>query len=228
MSKLKSLNLNSLQLKIIGFVMTLVGAVAITFFSGEGQESIRLVLEFISYPAIAIFTFLLVEGYQNTADRKKYTRFLALAAVVTEPFYDYACIGSWLDYGAANGQNFLFALLMCQLILVFLKTAEKSEKFRIFMIVSLFLAIPFWAMITNIRFSGIAMILTAVFYILREKEVARDIIAAVIGTILKVTGGLSVLLIHGYNKERGSYNKYLFYGLYPAMWMVLALIKFFL
>lgn len=227
MSKLKSLNLNSLQLKAIGCVMTLVGAVAITFFSGEDQQVIRLILEFISYPAIAIFTFLLVEGYEHTDDRRKYTLSLAVAALMAEPFYDYACIGKWLDYGASNGQNFLFALLMCQLILVFLKSAERSEKLKVFLIVSLLLAVPFWAMLFNIRFSGIAMILTAVFYLLREKEVARDITAAAVGTVLKVTGGLSALLIHGYNGERGSYPKYLFYALYPAMWMVLALVKFF-
>lgn len=227
MSKLKNLNLDSLKLKLMGYAMTLFGAVGITFFSGEGQEMIRLILEFISYPAIAIFAFLLVEGFEHTEDRKKYTLQLALSAVAAEPFYDYACIGKWLDYGSANGQNFLFALLMCQLILVFLKSAERSEKYKAFMLVSLFLALPFWAMLTNIRFSGIAMILTAVFYLLREKPKARDITALAVGTVLKVTGGLSALLIHGYNGERGSYSKHLFYGLYPAMWLILALVKLF-
>lgn len=207
--------------------MTLFGAVGITFFSGEGQETIRLVLEFISYPAIAIFAFLLVQGYEHTDDRRKYTLQLALSAVAAEPFYDYACIGKWLDYNAANGQNFLFALLMCQLILVFLKTAERSEKFKGFMIVSLFLAIPFWAMLSNIRFSGIAMILAAVFYLLRKNPKAMLITTLVVGTVLKVTGGLSALLIHRYNGEQGNYSKYLFYALYPVMWVVLALIKLF-
>lgn len=227
MSKLQTLNFNSLQLKWIGYAMTIFGAVGITFFSGEGQEVTRLILEFISYPAIAIFVFLMVEGYEHTEDRRKYTLQLVLAAVAAEPFYDYACIGKWLDYGSANGQNFLFALLMCQLILVFLESAERSEKFKVFMIVSLFLAIPFWAMLTNIRFSGIAMILTAVFYLLREKPKARDITALAVGTVLKVTGGLSALLIHGYNGERGRYSKHLFYGVYPAMWLILALVKLF-
>ena len=225
MNKLKSLSLNSLQLKLIGYALTLAGAVGITFFSGESQQVIRLVLEFISYPAIAIFAFLLVEGYQKTENRKKYMLQLVLSAVAAEPFYDYACIGSWLDYGSSNGQNFLFALLMCQLILMFLETVERSEKFKAFMLVSLFLAMPFWAMLTNIRFCGIAMVFTAVFYLLREKPKARDITAAAVGTVLKVTGGLSALLIHGYNNERGSHPKYLFYALYPAMWVVLALVK---
>ena len=207
--------------------MTLFGAVGITFFSGEGQETIRLILEFISYPAIAIFAFLLVQGYENTENGKTYKLAILVSAVAAEPFYDFACIGKWLDYGSANGQNFLFALLMCQLIMVFLKTAERSEKFKGFMIVSLFLAIPFWAMLLNIRFSGIAMILTAVFYLLRKKPKAMLITTLAVGTVLKVTGGLSAVLIHRYNGERGSYNKYLFYALYPAMWMVLALTKLF-
>ena len=169
----------------------------------------------------------MVEGYEHTEDRRKYTLQLALSAVAAEPFYDYACIGKWLDFGAANGQNFLFALLMCQLIVVFLKTAEQSKRFKSFMVFSLCLAIPFWAVLFNIRFSGIAMILTAVFYLLREKPKTRDITALAVGTVLKVTGGLSALLIHGYNGQRGGYAKYLFYALYPAMWLVLALVKFF-
>lgn len=228
MSKLKNLNLNSLQLKLMGYVMTLVGAVGIVFFSGEGQEMIRLILEFISYPAIAIFVFLLVEGYEHTEYRRRYTVQLVLAAVAAEPFYDYACIGKWLDFGAANGQNFLFALLMCQLIIVFLKTAERSKKFKVFMVFSLLLAIPFWSALFNVRFSGIAMILTVVFYLLREKPKSRDITALAVGTVLKVTGGLSALLIHGYNGQRGDYAKYLFYGLYPAMWLILAMVKYFI
>lgn len=221
------LNFNSLQLKLMGYAMTLFGAVGIVFFSGEGQETIRLILEFVSYPAIAIFVFLLVDGYERTEDKKKYKLQLALAAIAAEPFYDYACIGKWLDYGAANGQNFLFALLLCQLIIVFLKTAEQSVRFKNFMVVCLVLAIPFWAMLLNIRFSGIAMVLTVVFYLLRKNPKAMLISTLVIGTVLKVTGGLSAPLIHGYNGERGEYSKYLFYALYPAMWMVLALIKFF-
>ena len=227
MSKLKSLSFNSFQLKGIGFVMSLFGALGIVFFSGEEQQMTRLILEFISYPAIAIFTFLLVEGYCHTGSVRRYAFGIASAAIITEPFYDYACIGSWMDYGSANGQNFLFGLLMCLVILVFLQSAEQSKKFKGFMLVSLLVVLPFWSMLTNIRFSGVAMYLTAIFYLLREKPRARDITAAVVGTVLKVTGGFSALLIHGYNKERGTYPKYLFYALYPAMWIVLAMIKLF-
>ena len=118
-------------------------------------------------------------------------------------------------------------LLMCLVILVFLQSAEQSKKFKGFMLVSLLVVLPFWSMLTNIRFSGIAMYMTAIFYLLREKPKARDITAAVVGTVLKVTGGVSVLLTRGYNQERGSYPKYLFYALYPTMWIVLTLVKLF-
>lgn len=227
MNKLKTMTFDSLQLKLIGYAMTLFGAVGISFFSGEGQEMIRLILEFISYPAIAIFAFLAAEGHQKTEDLKRYNIGLLIAAVAAEPFYDYACVGSWLDFGSANGQNFLFALLMCQLVMVLLRTAEASEKWKMLMLVSFFPAIPFWAMLSNIRFSGVAMILAAVFYLMRSKERTRNITAFAVGTVLKVTGGLSVPLLMKYSGQRGSYNKYLFYALYPAMWMILAMIKFF-
>lgn len=227
MSKLSTVNLNSLQLKWIGYAMTLFGAVGITFFSGEGQETIRLILEFISYPAIAIFVFLMVEGYEHTEDRRKYTLQLLLSAVAAEPFYDFACIGKWLDFGASNGQNFLFALVMCQLIIVFLKTAERGRKLKGFMIVCLVLAIPFWAILFNIRFSGLAMLLTVIFYLLRKNPKAMLVSTLVVGTVLKVTAGLSALLIHVYNGQRGSYSKHLFYALYPAMWLILAMVKLF-
>ena len=44
MNKLKSMMFDSLQLKLIGLAMTLVGAVGIPFFSATGQETIRLIL----------------------------------------------------------------------------------------------------------------------------------------------------------------------------------------
>ena len=85
----------------------------------------------------------------------------------------------------------------------------------------------FWALLTNVRFSGVAMIFTAVFYALRTKPRARNIVSFLVGTVLKLTGGLSIPLLMKYNGQRGSYNKYLFYAAYPAMWMILAVIKFF-
>ena len=112
-------------------------------------------------------------------------------------------------------------------VMVLLRTAEQSEKWKGFMVFSLVAAIPFWAMITNVRFSGIAMIMTVIFYMLREKPRARLYTALAVGTVLKVTGGLSAVLIHKYSGQRGEYPKYLFYGLYPALWAVLAVVKMF-
>lgn len=226
MTKQKKYTLDSMQMKLIGLALTLVGAVGISFFSSEEQQTARLILEFISYPAIGIFVFLLVEGWQKTGSLKHYALGLALAAVATEPFYDYACIGQWLNYGEANGQNFLFALLLCLFVLELLRAAEQSKKWKGFLIFSLVMAIPFWALLTNIRFSGIAMLLTIIFQVLREKPKARFYTALIAGTAFKVTGGLCAIAVHMYNGERGSYNKYLLYGAYPALWAILAVIKF--
>ena len=227
MKKSAPFSLNSFQLKLIGFALTLVGAVGITFFSAKEQQVIRFVLELISYPAIGIFVFLLVEGWKKTESRKHYVLGIALAAAATEPFYDYACVGSWLDYGSANGQNFLFALLLCMFVLELLRWAEQSQRYKWFMVASLVIAIPFWAIMTNIRFSGIAILMAVIFCLLEKKPMVRFWVALVSGTALKYTCGLAAAVVHFYNGERGSYNKYLFYALYPALWMILALVKFF-
>lgn len=227
MSKSKTFSLNSFQLKLIGFALTLVGAVGITFFSSEDQQMIRFLLELVSYPAVGIFAFLLVEGWKKTENRRHYTLGIALAAAATEPFYDYACIGSWLDYGSANGQNFLFALLLCMFVLELLRCADRAQKIKWLMVASLVLAIPFWAIMTNIRFGGLAVLMTVIFYLLKDKPMARFWVTLVSGTAIKYTCGLAAVAVHFYNGERGSYNKYLFYALYPAMWMLLAMVKFF-
>lgn len=227
MTQKRKYTLDSMQLKLIGFALTLVEAVALTFFSGEENSTICTVLQFISYPAIGIFVFLLVEGWHHTENLKHYALGLGLAAVAAEPFYDYACIGRWLNYGEANGQNFLFSLLLCLFVLELLRSAEQSQKWKAFMIVSLVLAIPFWAIMTNFHLSGIAMLLTIVFQLLRDKPKARLYTALIAGTAFKITGGLCAIPVHMYSGQRGGYNKYLFYGLYPAMWAILAMIKFF-
>lgn len=219
--------LDSMQLKLIGLALALVEAIALTFFSGEDRQIIRQILQFISYPAIGIMVFLLVEGWQHTANRKNYVLGLTLAAVAAEPFYDYACIGQWLNYGQANGQNFLFSLLLCLFVLKLLSAVEAAGKWKHFMIASLILAIPFWAMMTNFHLSGIAMLLTVIFRLLQDKPKARFYTALIAGTAFKITGGLCAVFVHMYSGRRGSYNKYLFYGAYPAMWAVLAMIKFF-
>ena len=219
--------LDSMQLKLIGLVLTLLEAVALTFFSGEDHRTIGSILQFISYPAIGIFVFLLVEGWHHTDNLRRYTLGIALAAVAAEPFYDYACIGKWLNYGEGNGQNFLFTLLLCLFVLELLRVAERSRKLKNFLVFSLVLAIPFWSFMTNFHLSGTAMLLTVIFQLLREKPKTRFYAALVAGTAFKVTGGLCAIPVHMYSGQRGGYNKYLFYGLYPAMWAVLAMIKFF-
>ncbi len=227
MSNLKEKTFSSLELKIIGYVLSAIGAVAIAFFSGEDLQTLRLILEFISYPAIGIFTFLAVEGFLYTNNLEKYILSVIAAAIVTEPFYDYACLGVWFDLGNANGQNFLFALALCLIQLLFMRSIGLGNGTRIFMVICLVPATVIWAFVANVRFGVLAIILSAVFFLLRNKPKARDITAGAVGTVFNVTSGLSALLIHRYNEEREDYPKYLFYGLYPAIWMVLALIKYF-
>lgn len=225
MEKLKQLTLNSLQLKILGYVLTVFGAVGAAFFTREDQYVGRMMLEMIGYPAVVIFAFLLTEGFGNTSDLKKYALSLGVAAVVTEPFYDYACLGVWFDLSGANGQNFLFSLLFCLFVLILLRSIKPESKGRIFMICSLIPAVFFWGFLLNARFGILAALMVIIFTVLRNKPVPRDVTAFAVGTVANFTGGLLVPLLRRYNGQRGDYPKYLFYGLYPALWAVLAIVK---
>ena len=227
MRKLKQLTLNSFQLKILGFVLSVFGAVGAAFFTREEQYTGRMILEMISYPAVAIYAFLLTEGFRNTQDLKRYAISIGVAALVTEPFYDYACMGVWFDLGGSNGQNFLFSLVLGLFVLVLLRSIKPESKARIFMICSLVPAVFFWGFILNVRFGILTALLVIIYTLLREKIVARDVTAFVVGTVANFTGGLLVPLLRKYNGQRGDYNKYLFYAAYPALWAVLAIVKIF-
>ena len=79
------------------------------------------ILSYLGYISLPIFGFLLVEGFRNTGDFRRYAITMVITAVVTEPFYDYACNGVWLDLAEANGQNILFALVLGLVQLHFLQ-----------------------------------------------------------------------------------------------------------
>ncbi len=212
--------LDGRKLKIIGWVFTILGALGVT----ACRDTISgTVLVYLGRIALPIFAFLLVEGFMNTNNMERYFLSLAIAAVVAEPFYDYACQGMWLDFSSATGQNPLFAFVIGLIEVFFLHHAVTHGKTvsAILMVI----AAPLWGFVFNIHYGMTLMLLCGVFYILREKKTARIWTAAVAGAIPYLTPALGVLPTALYSGERGKYPKYLFYALYPAMWALLAVIR---
>lgn len=217
--------LTSLHLKLIGWICTLAGAFAVVFFPTDSFESGKMLLLVLSYIAMPIFAFLLVEGVEHTGSLGKYILRTLIAALIAEPFYNFARFGQWLNASGENAQNVLFTLVICQVLLYFLRFVGQEGAWRIILSWVLVLAGAVWATLFATQYGAYLVLITGIFYILREHILTRNIITISISLLWYYTPELGLIPIHFYQGERGSYNKYIFYALYPALWIVLALLK---
>lgn len=85
------------------------------------------VMQLIGGLAVPIFAFLLVEGFRNTSDYRRYLLSVFSFALLSEVPYDLAMYGKLVD---ASGQNALFSMTVSLLMLYFLRMGEERAKQR--------------------------------------------------------------------------------------------------
>lgn len=212
-------------LKYLGWMCTLAGVVAASQYSAEEMDGLKGVLLLVSYIALPIFGFLTVEGVTHTSDFGKYVGTTLIAAVAAELFYDYVRTGTWFYFIGENAQNVLFSIVIAQLTVYFLKKTEQGKAWGLFLKILLTACGMFWAMLLQCQYSVDIVLYAALVYLLREHKLLRGVTIALIGSFTYFTPFIAVFFITCYSNERGRYNKYLFYILYPAMWMFLAVGK---
>ena len=213
---------NSLTLKLIAWACILCGAIGTVFFSGEESFKARGFLVYISYVALPICSFLLVEGVRNTSDFKKYLLTMLGAAVISEPFYDFAQSGSWLNF---EYQNPMFSLAVCLVMVYFLDMPSKNRAAAIITKGVVIVATLLWTVILRLEHGWYLTVVTALFFLIPQRKIIRNIIIAVFSLLVLATPEVALLPISKYKGQRGGYNKFIFYGLYPAMWLILVVIK---
>lgn len=224
MNKLRNICFNGYQLKLIGWLCTLCGAAAVVF-PGVSGAGLQRILTGIGYIALPIFAYLLVEGFAYTERLGRYALLLGIAAVITEPLYDYSCIGKWLDIADLNGQNVLFAMLLGVLQLNILRQLGTGKAVRKFACGFTVLAAAIWAMLFNIRYGFYFELMVGIFYLLHNKEKWMFLLSGIISLFALGTPVLGILPLLAYDGERGVYNKYLFYAAWPALWLLAALVR---
>lgn len=223
-------------LQYIGVIIVEKGIIRLEQYTQEGlsaamAEDSRLmtqagagsILQLLGGMAIPLFAFLLVEGFRNTSDYKKYLTLVAVFALVSEIPYDFAMEGRLFDL---SGQNALVGTLISLLMLYGLRLVKSRNGFSggilRFCIV---LAAVVWAGLFRAEFGLCMVLLTAVFYIFYERNVLKTILGALI-SLLYVTGPISFYGIWCYNGvRRDKISKYVFYAGYPLMLLVLGMIK---
>lgn len=214
-------SLNGLGLKCLGWVFTLCAVGGIMLPGGVPGA----ILSYLGYISLPIFAFLLVEGFRNTGDFRRYAITMVITAVVTEPFYDYACNGVWLDMVELNGQNILFGLALGMVQLYFLKAMGTGSAGRILASGLMVLCSALWCFLLNIPGGALVEVSVGLLYLLEDHPRAKYGSVGALGLLFGVTPVLALPLVACYNGQRGNYCKYIFYAAYPALWALVAIVK---
>ena len=125
-----------------------------------------------------------------------------------------------------SGQNALFSLVVCQIMVYFMiSNPGKGKVSSILSAVVLTLAGLFWAVTLQGQYGIYFVLMTAIFYLFRNHKTLRIGSAVVLSIALYYTPEFSMIAINKYNGQRGEYQKYLFYAMYPLMWVAAVIIK---
>lgn len=179
------------------------------------------VFQLLGWLAVPVFAFLLVEGFLHTENYRAYLLRMLIFAAVSELPFDFAMSGRWFDW---NSQNLLFTLTICLVMLYGLKLFSANRMMQVLIVIAAVL----WSGLMRASFGLCIVLLTAVYYLLRDKPKAKLVLGSLI-SLLYITGPVSAFALARYDGQRGAHwNKYVFYILYPAHLLLLGLVANFL
>lgn len=187
---------------------------------------VGVIMQMMEGLAVVLFAFLLVEGFRNTSNFKKYLLTMIVFAIVSEIPYDLAICGALLD---PSSQNALATMAVCLVMLYFLDLLKEGNGFlpgilRILIV----LCALFWVTMFRMAYGLGMVLLVADLYLLYNRNVLKTLLGVVIG-LLYITGPLAFYGIWCCNGERKDrIPKYAYYIFYPAHLLVLGIIARFL
>ena len=165
------------------------------------------IMQLIGGMAIPVFAFLLVEGFRNTSDYKKYLITMVITALVSEIPYDLAIRGKIWDF---SSQNAMITMCICLVMLKCLDLFKETSGFTGGMLKVLILIA--------------AIVWVSIFYVFESKNVLKTVLGCII-SLMYVTGPIAFYGIWCYTGERKDrINKYVYYAFYPLHLLVLGVI----
>lgn len=238
--------INSFLLHIIAMALMLCDHMWATVIPGN------MWLTNIGRLAFPIFAFMIVEGYFNTKNLKKYLLRLLIAAVISEiPFN--------LMYGGSiiypYHQNVIWAFLISLMCIIGCeKIKEKNLIVGYICGIVFFLIATVLGFVVAVDYYGYGILTVAAFYFFHGDEWWKKLLQIASLYFINVTifGGmiidftiaghtfeviqqglalLSMVFILLYNKEQGPHTKaiqYSFYLFYPVHMLILSLISLYL
>ncbi|MDO5305966.1 MAG: TraX family protein [bacterium] len=180
------------------------------------------VMQLIGGMAIPVIAFLLVEGFKNTSDYRKYLLAVGVTALISEIPYDWAMSGKFLDM---SSQNALIGTCICLMMLKCLGLfKEMSGMAGSLVRVLVVLAAVIWVSMIRAEYGLCMVLLVAVLYVFDTRNVLKTILGCII-SLMYVTGPIAFYGIWCYNGERKNrIPKYVYYVFYPLHLLVLGAI----
>lgn len=206
--------MNTLTLKIIALVTMIIDHYGAIF---QGDVNTYRIIGRIAFP---IYCFLLVEGYLNTKDVKKYGKRLLLFALISEIPFDLAFYNK-IEF---LHQNIFFTLFIGLIAMYLIDNKEGKFKFSKTFV---FLGAGTLAALLSLDYSVIGIIYILSFYFTKDYPNSQRLLrVALIIFITNLLFGvtnqqyalMAIPIIYFYNKEYGPKNKFLqmmFYTAYP-------------
>ena len=233
--------MSTFALKLVAIITMLIDHVTAVLVPSDSE--IYIVGRVIGRLAFPIFIFLLVEGFYNTRNVKKYLTRLGIFAFISELPFDLAFYNSFLDgvsikadlsnmFKDANlfdvvvgrfmkHQNIFFTLFIGLLAIWIMSEVEKKYSKNMFYvnIINALITIGFSIIAALLRtdygFTGVLLIVA--FYLFRGSKPLLVIALLILsGNIVQAFSALSIIPIAFYNGKKGKSMKFFFYAFYPA------------
>lgn len=192
-----------------------------------GFATLALVLQVVYCCAAPIFAFLLTEGFSKTANRQKYFLRVLGLAVISELPYNLAFGGRWIFM---ESRNPVFGLVIAMAMLwLFSRYSGRSVK-AIAVKAVVAVAAMGWTWMLGIEEGPSLVLLTAVLWLLRNKERLRVLFGCVAAfvcclfSLFYIAAPMAFLAIHFYNGEKGEGNRWVNYLSYPAILLIAGLL----
>ena len=215
---LKTIAVFSMLLDHIASILLADDYTAVKIF-GRSVE-VYTILRIIGRLAFPIYSFLLVEGFLHTHDRKRYGLRLFAFALISEIPWNLAHAGTY----RSPGQNVFFTLFFAYLGLCCIE-AYKDDLFRTTGILAALYAVT---LLFRSDFGVVGFGFVLLLYFFRNRRLLQALCA---GCFLPGTWapGLAFIPISFYNGKRGyirsRFLQYAFYAVYPLHLLVLFLIR---
>ncbi len=240
----KKIGINSLALRILGFISMVCGSVG--YLKGYGYDG----LEALGWFSFAIFAFLLSEGCVNTSDRVLYIRRFAIFTLIAEPCYDLYRYKTLFSLGHQSVMGTLFIGLLIILLLEYLRKRYENLMLDGIVMLALGAAAYWFTDLYNFDYGGCGIIMIIAFYVSGHVKYRKLLQTAVLfyiaffistGSIVYVTLGglqypvsgeafalLALPVIWLYNERRGPNGMILrvaLYAVYPAHLLALYVMR---